>query len=197
MKTAISAESPDGVKLTAHHFLQITTGGLMDFSALVSAVGGAKTAVELVKTAIAARDQAKAEEAITDVKRNLSTAYDSLLAVSQQSLELVQKLATAQEKIQSLEKEKNSLQSEIEERDRYVLADIGRGVIAYVLKEGDQRGDTPHRLCQPCMTKGHKSVLQPYGRHSKVKCHACDATYETDENAFPAIRGPSSPTPYY
>ncbi|AVF41573.1 hypothetical protein AL486_19155 [Pandoraea apista] len=183
MKTAKSGEYPDGDKLSDLHFVQLTIGELMDFSALVSAVSGAKTAVELVKTAISARDQTKAEEAITDAKRSLSAAYDSLLSVTQQSLDLVQQLSAAQDRIQALEKEKKHLESELEERNRYALADVGGGILAYTLKPGDESGEPHHSLCQPCMTKGHKSVLQPQGNRGSLKCFACGTMYVTDENA--------------
>ncbi len=149
----------------------------MDLNALFGAVGAAKSAVDLLKTSVAARDQAKADEAIADAKKNLALAYDSLLSVSQQSLELYKQVASAEQRINELRQENQRLTAEIEDSKRYVLTDIGGGILAYAFKPVEGEPDAPHYLCQPCMTKGHKSVLQPHGPRRNFKCHACDSVY--------------------
>ncbi len=159
-------------------------GAPMDLSLITSAISGAQTAVELVKTAVSARDQAKAEEAVADTKKNLAIAYDSLLSVSQEAMKLVQQVMTEKEVSQTLREEVKRLTAEIEDRKRYVLTNIGGGVLAYAFKPTDGEADVAHYLCQPCMTKGHKSVLQPHGPRSNFKCHACNAVYLADQASY-------------
>ncbi|MCI1005228.1 DUF4164 domain-containing protein [Herbaspirillum sp. C7C8] len=162
----------------------------MDLNALFGAVGAAKSAVDLLKTSVAARDQAKADEAIADAKKNLAIAYDSLLSVSQQSLELYKQVASAEQRINELRQENQRLAAEIEDRKRYVLTDIGGGIKAYAFQPVDGEADAAHYLCQPCMAKGHKSVLQPHGPRRNFKCHACDSVYISEPLTIP-----SSPLP--
>lgn len=152
-------------------------GTPMDLATITTAVTGAKAAVDLIKTSIAARDQAKAEEAVTEAKRTLAVAYDALLGVSQEALNLVQQVAAAQKRIEALEAENKQLQAQTEERDRYVLAEIGGGVMAYALKPDDDRGEPPHYLCQPCMSKNLKIVLQPHGPRGNLRCPACEQVF--------------------
>lgn len=158
----------------------------MNLDLITGAISGAQAAVELVKTAVSARDQAKAEEAVADTKKNLSIAYSSLLAVSQESVKLVQQVMAEKEVSQALREEIKRLKAELEDRNRYTLTDIGGGVLAYAFKPVEGESDAAHYLCQPCMTKGHKSVLQPHGPRRNFKCHACDSVYICEPLTIPS-----------
>lgn len=62
------------------------------------------------------------------------------------------------------------------EAARYELRDIGRGVMAYVLKEAGEV--SPHSLCANCFHDGKKSILQPekcVSWETILRCHKCSA----------------------
>lgn len=154
----------------------------MDYSTVMNAITSAKTAAEMLKMIVAVRDDAKAAEAVAEVKQHLATAYESLFSVVQQSLNVTEQLTSAKDEIQSLKAENQRLHLEAEERNRYALADIGGGVMAYRLKPDDQSGEPLHYLCQPCMAKGHKSVLQPHGERGNFICNVCKTVYLIDRS---------------
>ena len=60
----------------------------------------------------------------------------------------------------SLEEKVAQMEGWKEEKDRYQLAEYGRGCFAYALKPGMEKGEPFHCLCSQCYQRGKKSLLQ-------------------------------------
>lgn len=70
-----------------------------------------------------------------------------------------QEQATLIEKTGALEKEVTELKAWGAEKQRYELADLGKGFFAYVLKKEEEAGKQLHALCTNCYERGIKSIL--------------------------------------
>jgi hypothetical protein len=133
-------------------------------------VGEALAGLSALKTAF---DLAKGLKDISDVAiRNAAI------------IELQEKILSAQrmqsalaEKVNDLEKEVAGLKAWGADKERYQLAEVASGVLAYAIKEAVRGAEPEHHLCPDCYQKGQKSVLQKeyheIGRASLLVCHQC------------------------
>jgi hypothetical protein len=133
-------------------------------------VGEALAGLSALKTAF---DLAKGLKDISDVAiRNAAV------------IELQEKILSAQrmqsalaEKVMDLEKEVAGLKAWGADKERYQLAEVASGVLAYAIKEAVRGTEPEHHLCPDCYQKGQKSVLQKeyreIGRASLLVCHQC------------------------
>lgn len=99
-------------------------------------------------------------------------------------IELQEKILTAREqqsaaleRISQLEKELARFENWETEKQRYELADVGDGAVAYRLKPSMANGEPPHSICAYCYQQAIKSPLQPearsVGRTEHLVCHEC------------------------
>lgn len=126
------------------------------------AIGAISATVTTLKTALAARDEAKIDAAMSDLK-------DRLFDLQTANLELVEGLHTAQSEIHTLVEEVKELKAKLRERGLYTLHNLAKGTDhfwAYRYQGDDGTSDgtsaTPHYLCQPCFDSGRKIVLRHF-----------------------------------
>lgn len=123
----------------------------MDIAAAISSTA---TLLGIAKGAVAARDDAKAQQAITDVQLKLLEVSTAALALSQANIALT-------DEIRLLKNEAHQSELKTREREGYVLTEVCPGHYAYQSQPSrDGTNAPPHCFCQPCYDKGVKSVLR-------------------------------------
>ena len=139
---------------------------------LATAVSGIALSMQALKVAIAARDEAKINAAISDLK-------DRLFDVQSANLQALENLHKAQAQVHTLMEDNKKLSRQIDERGFYFLDNItkdrGSQLWAYCYKVGSNPSHSDsapaHYLCQPCFDKDTKSVL--YLRNGLATCNVC------------------------
>ncbi|MXN31030.1 hypothetical protein [Delftia sp. CH05] len=121
---------------------------------IAAAISSTATMLGIAKGAIAARDDAKAQQAITEVQLKLLEVSTAALSLSQANISLT-------DEIRALKNKAEQLEMKASEREGYVLSEVCPGAYAYQPRPGQHRADdVPHYLCQVCYDKGVKSVLR-------------------------------------
>lgn len=134
---------------------------MLEISAAISA---AKAAFDGLKTAVAARDDAKIQAALGDMGARLTEAVLS-------ALDSAGRATALHSELEDVKRQRVELQSKLDERGRYVLHEIHRGGFVYSFAGPSDSGQGPaHYLCQNCYDKGVKSVLQLSFRGDKLVC---------------------------
>lgn len=138
---------------------------------LSTALSGAGAALEMLRTGLAARDDAKVQRALHDMSARLTDALMSGLAAAEKATSLQAALSQAQ-------RDKADLEAQIEDRSRYALHEAKFGVFVYAFKPPAQGSPQApaHYLCQACYDKGIKSVLQR-GESGLLLCCAIDRAH--------------------
>lgn len=134
---------------------------------IASAVSAASAMLGIAKTAIAARDEFKAQEAITNAQLKLLEVTTAALALSQTNISLTDEIRTLKDAAH---------EREMKSRDRegYALTEVCPGHYAYKSQPSEQGAEIPlHYLCQPCYDKGVKSVLRFHQQDGWGKEWAC------------------------
>ncbi|CAG9179015.1 hypothetical protein [Cupriavidus pampae] len=148
---------------------------------LSSAVASASAALELLKTAIKARDQSLTDRAIADMVDQLRGVSMAALTASQEALNSVREARAADQRIAELEREVRDLKSQADERNNYHLVPVGNNSFAYTLKELSPETPQRHYVCQACIDdRGKKVVLQMHDRVS-LSCPGCKAVVHSDQ----------------
>jgi hypothetical protein len=147
---------------------------------ITGALGALSSVIGLAKTALDARDHAKAQTAVAD-------AMTRLIDLSMSALTLMDLLASLQRANSELEKELHETKLKTQERERYTLAEAAPGVYAYRSNDAQQDGTPPHYLCQPCYDKGEKVVLRRQDLHMWGWTMVCPTS---DKHSFPAADKP-------
>jgi hypothetical protein len=129
---------------------------MLEFSAALSA---ARASLDLLKGAVAARDDAKIQAAIADMATRLT---DATLA----ALSSAEKASSLQAQLQALQRDKEGLEAKLVERSMYELHEVRPGAFVYKLKAQAQGENPPHYLCQHCYDKGIKSILTTRADHA-------------------------------
>lgn len=122
---------------------------------IASAVSAISSMLTIAKTALEARDAAKAQAAIAGMN-------DKLLSISVFALEREQLLQSMQATNASLKRDLTNAKTQIEENSRYQLMPLGANGHAYVLLDPTTMspGNPPTYFCQHCKDKGIKSILR-------------------------------------
>jgi rubrerythrin len=129
----------------------------MDMSLIAGAVSSLNAAINISKTALDARDAAKAQAALLEVHEALTQALQRVATMSIQLATVAQELTEARE-------EQKRLRAAMEERDNYVLVELSKGNLAYEYRPvaqgiDERRRHAPHYVCQRCFDSGAKVVL--------------------------------------
>jgi len=132
-------------------------------SELIAGLGLFKTAFDIAKGLKDINDATIRNGAIIDLQEMILSARDQQ--------------AAALERISELEKELARFENWETEKQRYELADVGRGAVAYRLKPAMTNGEPPHSICANCYERAEKRHLQPETRRGSqyLVCHSCGA----------------------
>lgn len=145
---------------------------MMDIAAAISSTA---TMLGLAKSAIAARDESKAQQAITEVQLKLLEVSNAALSLSQTNIALTDEIRTLKDKARQLEMKAS-------ERDGYTLTEACPGTYAYKSSHDQDAGNTKsHYLCQPCYDKGVKSVLR-FLHNKKSEWNSENMAWDCPEN---------------
>jgi hypothetical protein len=141
-----------------------------------------------------------------DIAKGLKNISDTA-ARNMAVVELTEKILTAQEsqttllnRVSELEKELVHLKEWEADKKRYQLTDIGKGVVALVLKPSMSNGEAMHYLCADCAIKGQKSYLQPHVRgpyYDQYKCNGCGFEVGIDKGSPPRDRESERYNPFF
>jgi len=136
----------------------------MDFASAISGVG---SMLQIATTAIQARDDSKAKQAIADVQMKLFELLTAALSMTEKNISLLNEVMDLQEKLQAIESKNN-------ERSGYVLVQVTPGSWAYESRSSSEgEGSQAHHLCQPCYDKGTKSILRRMEEAFGIKFMQC------------------------
>lgn len=141
----------------------------MDLSTAYTAMS---SAVDFVKTAIQARDEARINEALAEIQQKR-------VDLSMAAIELIEKSCALAIANSELANKVAELERKLNERTHYALFEVapGRFVYRFVPDEGDSNPE--HYVCQLCYDKGIKSVLRFYatmdGHSKRYACAACES----------------------
>jgi hypothetical protein len=150
----------------------------MDLSGAVSSAG---TALEFLKTALKARDQAVIDKAVADMVDQLRNVNMAALEASQEALKGVKEARQTDQRIAELEREIRELKAEADERGNYHLAQVGNNSFAYTFEDSPPDGQQRHYLCQACYDNGRKKVvLQRIPGRSILKFPTCESEIQSE-----------------
>lgn len=140
------------------------------------ALSSLKTSVDVARTAIALRDDAKLAEATQALN-------DRIIDVQNAALQLQEKQAPARDEIDAIKDEARQLRARIleleqrkAERAKYRLHELTEGVFVLAQAEPDSASEPAHYLCQSCMDNAaKKEVLQTERLKGQVllRCPGC------------------------
>jgi hypothetical protein len=129
---------------------------------------GTKAALDIAKGVLALKSETDRNQAIIEIQRHVMEAHRALFAAEQE-------YAASLKQIEGLETEIARLKDWSQEMARYEARDVFRGAIAYVMKQGMERGEDPHFLCANCFNNKRKSFLQLKGGMGDNTTYGCDA----------------------
>ncbi|MGC0155008.1 hypothetical protein ACPRNU_21325 [Chromobacterium vaccinii] len=152
----------------------------MDIGSISAALGGLRTAVDLAKLAVEARDDQKIASAVQSLN-------DRIIEIQGVALQLQEKQASQLEQIQTLKDDKRELSARVadlekqaDEQNRYRLRELSTGVFVYAYEPVDGDAAPAHYLCQSCMdNKSQKAVLVRDANGTYERCPVCKNRYRT------------------
>lgn len=120
---------------------------------LNAALGGLRAGIDLLRVAVAARDDAKANEVLQDMSMRLTDALMSGLAAAEKSVALQSALSQAQ-------REKAEVEEKLRDQSMYAIHELRAGAFALRFQPQVQGVQPAHYLCQTCNGEGFKVILQ-------------------------------------
>jgi hypothetical protein len=132
-------------------------------SEIFAGISSLKAAFDMTQALHDIHDAAARDRAVIELQKEILAAQ----AAQSQLLETVGELKKRVTELETWEAEKQ----------RYDLKDVGRGSLAYVIKESMRGSEPPHQICANCYQHGRKSILQPRGRGMTklLVCAECKA----------------------
>ena len=138
---------------------------------------------DIGKAAIGLRDFNALAAAMSQINEQLLKAQESLFAHNTQ-------LHSLQQDNFSLTNRLRELEEKLAERGRYSLFELSDGT--FVLRSNDpvralgnslHAVEPLHYICQPCMARGTKSVLQKYSFYGSIslECSICKERFSTGQ----------------
>lgn len=165
---------------------------------ITTALSGTQSVLQLLQTAIQARDDARLRAALADLDVKLH-------ALTVASLASAEKAAALEASLRAAERVQRELEVQLADRATYQLQEIRPGAFAYAPKPEHEGPQLPqHYVCQPCYDKGVKAVLryEPGGEWATGKwtCpHALSHNIEDVQSGPPAplhSQGQTEPCPH-
>jgi hypothetical protein len=144
---------------------------MVDMTAIGVVATSLNTAINIAKAMVDVRDATAFQGKVFELQRAIIDAQQSVFAANAERSSLIEELREAKGQIVRLEAWEA-------ERQRYELKDVGRGSLAYVVKESVRGAEPPHQICANCYQIGHKRILQPRvsGFGKELFCSDCEAT---------------------
>lgn len=152
---------------------------------VAGAFASAKAALDIVKVAVQARDDAKAQAAIAELSDRLTTVSIALI-------DAIERQRGLQESLAARDEENAELKRQIQARETYLLHELRPGLFVRRFQQLASRPEQPlHYLCQRCFEEGHHLVLQrfeyAYGG-AYLECTRCRTKLPVDPG--PALNAP-------
>ena len=139
-------------------------------SEISAALTSVKAALDIVNGFKNLRREADIKSAVADLTSALMDAQLKALDAYQQQTTLLDRMRELEGEIAIFEKWDT-------EAERYELSNIGKDVVAFVLKEEAGSGEISHTLCPDCFEQRTKSYLQiesrSVGRAEVAVCNRC------------------------
>lgn len=126
---------------------------MVDMSSISAAVGSLKAATDIARGLIDIKTMEAVHGKVIELQETILAAQASALDAKAVQFSLLSK-------IHDLEKELEQIREWSEEKRRYILKDFGNETYAYELRDDDEHGEPPHKICPNCFQMGNKSVLQ-------------------------------------
>lgn len=134
---------------------------------ITGAMSSAVTAFELIKAAVAARDDVKLQVAITDMTSRL-------LAANQAALEMAVANSALKAALDEAERQAEGLKAQLEDNACYELVELMKGVFGWRFVQSPEKPVQPaHHVCAPCRAHGIKSVLREYAQQDAPSLWVC------------------------
>ncbi|WP_186200841.1 hypothetical protein [Burkholderia gladioli] len=154
---------------------------------MLQALTGLKTATDLARTAIAARDDAKITNAIRDMNDRLFEVQQASMLVQEKNQDLIQRNASLQEASLDLQRECVELRKRLEDRERYELHTTARGGVVRRDKSAEGTPLQAVYLCANCFNDGKHTYLQPESsgwwlackEHGQIPSDSPDRSHES------------------
>lgn len=164
----------------------------MDFTTLTQIAGSLTNATSLVKTIIAARDEAKRAAAVHELQSELADAYGKLLSITVSAAKSAEEHQAVLREKRELEERLRAAETEKTDFERYALKQLSPGVLVYALRKDLETTEPFHYLCTHCRNEGKKSILQRRweGLELHYACLACKSTYDSGQRTAPNVRLP-------
>jgi hypothetical protein len=140
---------------------------MVDITTIGGALASLKAAKDIAEAMVGLRDATAFEAKRFELQRKLLEAQEGVFAANQERAALI-------ERVGELEKEVAGLKTWDREKERYQLAQVGPGVLAYALKPDIQGTEPFHLLCARCYAEGKKAILQATRRlENGYRIHKC------------------------
>lgn len=147
---------------------------MVDISAIAGMMTALKGAKDIATAMKELRDGTLIQEKVIELNGKILDAQSSAFVANDERTSLI-------DQVRQLEKRVAELEVWETEKARYVLTNVGDGVLAYRLKAGVEGNETQHLLCAHCFQKGQKSFLQATQelkmRRRLHLCPACKTQY--------------------
>lgn len=140
----------------------------MDVTSITAAIGGLKSAVDIVKSMNEVDRGVEINNKVIELQQVILSLQSNLLQVQSDYAGLV-------EANSNLKGELSKLKDIANFKEGYELHKVQEGVFVYRNRHGN--GDTEHWLCTNCFGNGNPNVLQCYGRNDSgdhYLCPGCD-----------------------
>ncbi|WP_438332884.1 hypothetical protein [Burkholderia pseudomallei] len=135
----------------------------MDIVTIGAAIGGLKNAIDLTKTAIAARDDQKLVEARQAVNERIIDVQNAALALQEKQSAARDEIDRLKDELRDAKAKLAELEGTQADRDRYALHEVSRGSFVYALKEEAPgvtvSGEPRHYICQKCFDGPEKRKM--------------------------------------
>lgn len=153
----------------------------MDIASISGALAAVRTAFDLTRTAIAARDDQKIALALQEVQDKLLCMTIAATDVAEKNAALVQELAAARKRESDLHERLAKAESQARDEADYELQELAADNWVYVHRPSVEQGKRPHYLCSTCFKQGKHAILKELRSFGVVflQCPICKNEYDT------------------
>ncbi len=158
---------------------------MVDLTAIGVVSTSLNTAINIAKAMVDIRDATAFQGKVFELQRAIIDAQQSVFAANAERTALIEEIGQAKAEIARLEAWET-------EKLRYELQDVGKGSLAYVVKESMRGTEPEHKICSNCYQHAQKSILQPLhkGQEKFLFCPKCKTEFYIGFMSWSALRGP-------